>query len=160
MNSLIRTWPALIGSAAALAALHGLAGAQPTAKNVINPPGMSDTTQFGYSQAAVVEPGTRLIFVAGQVGWTQGEANDFNSQVDRAFVNLDAVLKASGSSVSEVVKITLLIKDHDADKLAYLGQKRRAFFGTSPPASTLIPVPVLYAPGVEFEIDAVAVARP
>lgn len=66
-------------------------------------------------------------------------------------------LTAAGSSPDDVVRITLLIMDHDPARLAYLVEKRRAFFGASPPASTLIPVPALYAPDVSFEIDAVAV---
>ena len=53
----------------------------------------------------------------------------------------------------------LLIVDHDAERLAYLVKKRKGVFGNNPPASTLIPVPALYAPGVLFEIDSVAVAR-
>ena len=57
------------------------------------------------------------------------------------------------------VKFTLLIKQHDAAKLAYLGKKRIAFFGSAPPVSTLIPVAMLYAQDALFEIDAVAVAR-
>lgn len=60
---------------------------------------------------------------------------------------------------ADVVKITLLIAEHDGEKLAYLVKKRKAVFGGEPPASTLIPVPALYAPGVLFEIDAVAVKR-
>jgi hypothetical protein len=57
------------------------------------------------------------------------------------------------------VKIALLIKEHDAAKLAYLGKKCIAFFDSAPPVSTLIPVAMLYAPNVLFELDAVAVAR-
>ena len=41
------------------------------------------------------------------------------------------------------VKFTLLIKEHDAAKLAYLGKKRIAFFGRAPPVSTLISVAML-----------------
>ena len=53
----------------------------------------------------------------------------------------------------------MLIKEHDAAKLAYLGKKRISFFVSAPPVSTLIPVAMLYAPDALFEIDAVAVAR-
>ena len=132
-------------------------GADP-ARTVLNPPQMPNTTQYGYSQATVVATGTRLVFVSGQVGWVEGAQNDFRSQVDRAFANLAAALEAAESAPGDVVRITLLIADHDPTRLAYLVEKRRAFFGASPPASTLIPVPALYAPGVSFEIDAVAVA--
>ncbi len=117
-----------------------------------------DTVQYGYSQATIVSPSAKVIFIAGQIGTTDEGPNDFESQVDRAFDNLIAVLEAAGGRVEDVVKITLLIKDHDDTKLQYLVKKRRQVFGTNPPASTLIPVPVLAFESLDFEIDATAVA--
>lgn len=144
-----------------------LTGAPPLAaqedglKTAINPTSLPDTVQHGYSQATVAAPGASLVHVAGQVGFDeQASDNGFEAQVDRAFDSLEAVLGETGTTPADVVAITLLIVDHDADKLAYLGEKRRAAFGAAPPASTLIPVTRLYAPGVLFEIDAVAVAKP
>lgn len=146
----------LLGFASTIA--NGPAIAQERARTVINPPSMPNTTQHGYSQATVVAPGARITYISGQVGWMKGMPNDFESQVDRAFANMSAALEAAGSRNADVVKITLLIKDHDPAKLAYLVKKRREVFGSSPPASTLIPVLSLYADDVAFEIDAVAVA--
>lgn len=150
-------------SALSLAAMSGgilvaLATAETPAKTIINPSNLLDTTQYGYSQVAVVAAGAQTIYVAGQVGYLQNGQNDFETQVDRAFANLIAALAAAGATPSDVVKITVLIKDHDPARLAYLGKKRREVFGKSPPASTLIPVPLLYTDGVSFEIDAVAVS--
>jgi len=122
-------------------------------RTAINP------TVYGYSQANVVKANSVMVYAAGQVGVSPEGPNDFQSQVDRSFYNLLAVLKASGASAEDVVKITLLIVDHNPEKLAYLGKKRRAVFGDQPPASTLIPVTRLYADGVLFEIDATAVLK-
>lgn len=149
----------ILTAAALGVALLGLpANAQEGRKQVVNPPTLPNSVQYGYSQAAVVQPGTRLVFVAGQVGMDPAGPNDFRAQVDRAFANLLVALEASGAGSQDVVKITLLIVDHAPDRLEYLGEKRRAFFGSAPPASTLIPVQRLYAEGVVFEIDAIAVA--
>jgi len=124
----------------------------------VNPEHLANTTQFGYSQATIVSPNATVIFVAGQIGTSDEGPNDFESQVDRAFDNLVAVLEASGGRVEDIVKITLLIKDHDDAKLQYLVKKRREVFGTTPPASTLIPVSALALESLDFEIDAIAVA--
>ena len=132
--------------------------AQNSAKVVLNPPGLPDTTQPGYSQIAMVSKDARTIYVSGQVGYATDGPNDFESQVDRAFANLTTALAAVGATPADVVKITLLIKDHDPARLAYIGKKRREVFGQSPPASTLIPVSLLYTDGVSFEIDAIAVS--
>ncbi len=126
-------------------------------KTVVNPAHLADTTQFGYSQATIASPNARVIYVAGQIGLSEDGPNDFESQVDRSFDSLIAVVEAAGGRIEDVVKITLLIKNHDEKKLQYLVNKRRDVFGDSPPASTLIPVPTLALESLEFEIDAVVV---
>ena len=126
-------------------------------KTVVNPAHLADTTQFGYSQATIASPNARVIYVAGQIGVSEDGPNDFESQVDRSFDNLIAVVEAAGSKIEDTVKITLLIKNHDEKKLRYLVTKRRDVFGDRPPASTLIPVPALALESLEFEIDAIVV---
>ena len=127
-------------------------------KVVVNPAHLPNTTQYGYSQAAIVSPKAKIIYVAGQIGVSESGPNDFESQVDRSFENLIAVIGAAGGKIEDVVKITLLIKNHDEKKLQYLVKKRREVFGDSPPASTLIPVPTLALESLEFEIDAIVVS--
>ncbi len=127
-------------------------------KTAINPTHLPNTTQYGYSQATVVAPNAKVIYVAGQIGITNEGPNDFEHQVDRAFENMIAALEAAGGRVEDVVKITLLIKDYDEEKLKYMVTKRRQVFGKNPPASILIPVPRLAFDSLNFEIDAVAVA--
>lgn len=153
--------PKTIAAAAisAVFAFAGVAGAEPV-KDVLNPKTLIDPTPYGFAHANVVPSGSRMVYVAGQVGVDAEDSNDFRSQVDRAFANLLTVLEASGSGPENVVRITLLIKDHDPDKLRYVAEKRRAVFGAAPPASTLIPVTRLYGDGVSFEIDAIAVVNP
>ncbi len=126
-------------------------------KTVVNPAHLADTTQYGYSQAAIVSSKAQVIYVAGQIGVSADGPNDFESQVDRSFDNIIAVIEAAGGRIEDVVKITLLIKNHDVRKLQYLVSKRRDVFGDSPPASTLIPVPTLALESLDFEIDAVVV---
>ncbi len=126
-------------------------------KIAINPEHLPNTTQYGYSQAVSVGPTTKVVYVAGQIGISENGPNDFQSQVDRSFQNLIEVIKASGGRVENVVKITLLVKNHDDKRLKYLVKKRREVFGINPPASTLIPVPELALSSLEFEIDATLV---
>ncbi|MEL6161078.1 MAG: RidA family protein [Cyanobacteria bacterium J06623_5] len=132
--------------------------AQESLKRTLNPPELADSLQYGYSQVAIASPNASLVHIAGQVGISEDGPNDFESQVDRSFDALLAALEVADTNAENVAKITLLIVEHDAEKLAYLVEKRKAVFGDSPPASTLIPVPALYTPNVLFEIDAVAVA--
>ena len=128
-------------------------------KTAVNPTHLPNTTQYGYSQAVIASPDARIAYVAGQIGVSEDGPNDFESQVDRSFDNLVAVIEAAGGRIEDVVKITLLIKNHDERRLQYLVGKRRDVFGDSPPASTLIPVPTLALESLEFEIDAIVVMR-
>ena len=128
-------------------------------KTAVNPEHLPNTVQYGYSQATIVAPNAKVIYVAGQIGITDEGPNDFEHQVDRSFDNLIAVLEAAGGRIEDVVKITLLIKDYDEEKLKYMVTKRREVFGTNPPASALIPVPRLAFDSLKFEIDAIAVVR-
>jgi len=116
-------------------------------------------TQYGFSHANAVIESSPMLYVSGQIGTSKTGSNDFYSQVDRSFDSLQAVLKKSGADFKDVVKITLLITNYDPEKLGYMVKKRKAIFGDSPPASTLIPVTRLYTDGVMFEIDAIAVLR-
>jgi enamine deaminase RidA (YjgF/YER057c/UK114 family) len=123
-------------------------------KTVVNPAHLANTTQYGYSQAAIASSTASVIYVAGQIGISDAGPNDFETQVDRSFDNLIAVVEAAGGKIEDVVKITLLIKNHDEKKLQYLVKKRRDVFGDHPPASTLIPVATLALESRAFEIDA------
>jgi len=126
-------------------------------KTAINPEHLPNTTQYGYSQAVSVGPNSQIVYIAGQIGISDNGPNDFESQVDRSFQNLIDVIKASGGRVENIVKITLLVKNHDDERLKYLVKKRKEVFGQNPPASTLIPVPELALSSLEFEIDAIVV---
>jgi enamine deaminase RidA (YjgF/YER057c/UK114 family) len=128
-------------------------------KTAVNPDHLANTTQYGYSQATVAASNANVIYIAGQIGITDDGPNDFKAQVDLSFENLIAALSAAGGRVEDIVKITLLIKDHDQEKLEYLVKKRREVFGENPPASTLIPVSVLALESLEFEVDAIAVTE-
>ncbi|MCZ6448409.1 MAG: RidA family protein [Alphaproteobacteria bacterium] len=81
-------------------------------KTVVNPAHLADTKQFGFSQATIVSSKARVVYVSGQIGVSEGGPNDFESQVDRSFDNLIAVVEASGGRIVDVVNITVLIKKH------------------------------------------------
>lgn len=127
----------------------------------INPQGLYDPRPNGYSHVVVAEVPARLIYIAGQGGETADGvlSEDFETQVTQALCNLRTALNAAGSSLTQVVKISALIVDHDNEKMPVFVDALRAAWGTQPaPACTLIPVPRLALDGMLFEIEATAVA--
>lgn len=126
---------------------------------LVNPDGLFDPAPFGYSQAAIAPAGCRLAFVSGQGGANASGAlaPDFAAQVERAFANLLAALAGIGARTEQVVKLTILVVDHDPSKLGVLLQHLAQTFGEARPAQTLIPVPRLVLDGMLFEVEAVTV---
>ena len=71
--------------------------------------------QIGPYSQAVVEPKTGLLFSAGQIAMDMatGEivGDDIVKQTHQVFTNLINVLEAAGLSLSNVLKVTLYLKD-------------------------------------------------
>lgn len=127
---------------------------------VIQPDTIHDTQKFAYSQA--VRMGD-LIFTAGHVALDASGnlvgAGNIRAQTEQVFSNLDAVLKASGSGLHKVGKVTVFVT-----KLEYrpvIHEIRARIFGEIGhfPASTLAVVSSLASPDWLVEIEAVALAR-
>lgn len=128
----------------------------------LKPAGLYDSTVHGYSQGTVVSAADRIIYLAGQSGGNEkGEySEDFKEQVDQALSNLQTALKAAGAEIANVAKVTVFIVDHSMERLEiFENAMLKMLDGRAGPASTLVPVPALAIPSMQFEIDAVAVVK-
>jgi enamine deaminase RidA (YjgF/YER057c/UK114 family) len=115
----------------------------------------------GYSQIVDVRP-NRIIFIAGQTaldrdGKLVGK-NDVAAQAEQVFRNLSVALQSVGCTASNLVKLTVFLRD--MTHLATYRNARNRFFATvSPPAApavTLVEVSKLYGPDFLIEIEAIA----
>ncbi|WP_052665204.1 RidA family protein [Nitriliruptor alkaliphilus] len=125
-----------------------------------NPTGLYDPTANGYSHVAVVAAGAETIHVAGQGGEDEDGVlePDFPGQVRKALDNVVVALRSVGAGPADVVRLTVLIVDHDEAKLHVLGGEFDRIFGDGlKPTCTLIPVPRLALDGMLFEVEATAV---
>jgi enamine deaminase RidA (YjgF/YER057c/UK114 family) len=125
-----------------------------------NPLGLYDPSGNGYSHVAQIASGARLVFISGQGGENANKelAADYGMQVRQALDNLKIALASAGAQVNQVAKLTVLIVDHNHDRLAIFGKALSEVWGASTkPACTLIPVPRLALDGMLFEIEAIAV---
>jgi enamine deaminase RidA (YjgF/YER057c/UK114 family) len=123
-----------------------------------NPEGLYDSSPNAYSQIAIVPAGQRLVFISGQGGDNPDGtfSADFATQAASAFRNVGLALSAVGAKPTAVVKITVLIVDHDLQKLRIMQDAQRALLGAHHPAATLIPVPGLALPQMLIEVEAIA----
>ncbi|HET6869694.1 MAG TPA: RidA family protein [Solirubrobacteraceae bacterium] len=100
-----------------------------------------------------------LLFVSGQAGYddnAQIVPGGFDAQAAQAFANLERALLAGGSSLAEVVKVTIFVTDMAANFSAVV-ERRRQHFTPPYPADSIVEVSGLYVPEAEIEIEAVAV---
>ena len=102
-----------------------------------------------------------FLFVSGQTGIDEaGElvaVGDFDAQAEQTFRNLSRVLEAGGSSLADVVKVTIFLTHMgNFEKIVEL---RGKWFTPPYPADTIAAVRSLYRPEVEIEIEAIAVVR-
>ena len=69
--------------------------------------------------------------------------------------NLKAALAAAGATFENVVKVNTYVTD--MSQLKALREIRSGYFGSNPPASTLVQVVALAVPDLMIEVEAIAV---
>tara|TARA_B100001057_G_scaffold134445_1_gene133916 strand:- start:1499 stop:1933 length:435 start_codon:yes stop_codon:yes gene_type:complete len=125
-----------------------------------NPEKLFNPTPFGFCHTVKTSANGEFVFISGQSGGEGLEhelVEDFRRQVQVVLSNLDIALKAHEMDFSDVVKITVLIVEHDSDKLHIWSEEMlKRWSEERLPASTLIPVPRLALHDMLIEVDAVA----
>jgi len=106
-----------------------------------------------YSQAVVYNG---LVFVAGQLAIkANGERvlDSIEAQTEQAMANVAAILRAAGSDLSRLLKVTIYISD-----IALWGAVNQVYarlMGEHRPARAVVPVKELHY-GFQIEIEAIA----
>jgi len=100
-----------------------------------------------------------LLFISGQAaidsnGQIIGIGN-FDAQAEQVFANLERVLRAGGSSLANVIKVTIFLRD--MSKFPKIIELRGRYFTPPYPADTIVEVTSLYSPEALIEIETIAV---
>jgi 2-iminobutanoate/2-iminopropanoate deaminase len=107
-----------------------------------------------YSQGVRV---ANLLFVAGQTGvdFSTGKlADEFELQARQAFENVSTVLQAYGSSLENVVKTTVWLRD--ATSFDSMNKLYAEYFPRNAPTRST-PIVALPKPNLQISIEAIAV---
>jgi enamine deaminase RidA (YjgF/YER057c/UK114 family) len=112
-----------------------------------------------YSPAVITEGG-RIVWLAGQTAIADGEGKDiagnFEAQARRVFALIDQTLRRAGGTLADLVTMTVFIKEpRHGDRFVEI--RRELFPGGRYPASALITVANFARPGMEIEIQGIAV---
>jgi len=98
-----------------------------------------------------------LLFISGQAGaGNDGKIVEggFRTQGEQAFANLRRALEAGGSSLADVIKVTIFVTD--MGNFSEVVELRRQFFSEPYPADTIAEIKALYDPKAMIEIEAIA----
>jgi enamine deaminase RidA (YjgF/YER057c/UK114 family) len=115
----------------------------------------------GYSHGALTPMGSRILFIAGQVGWDQEQrlvGEDFVAQFERALSNVILVVRSAGGGRRDIARLTIYVTDKTeylAD-LGAIGEAYRRVMGKHFPAMALVEVAGLVEPGAKVEIEGTA----
>jgi 2-iminobutanoate/2-iminopropanoate deaminase len=108
-----------------------------------------------YSQAVIVNG---FVFVAGQIGLVPGNrkmiTGGVEAQAKQALDNLTAILEEAGTSLDNVVKVTIFLKD--LDHFQQVNEVYAKYFTNDQPARSTVQVSRLPATA-DVEIEAIAV---
>ena len=98
----------------------------------------------------------QIVFTSGQIPLIPGEGKlldgSFSDQVKQVLENVDAVLKAGGSSIQNALKLTVFLTDlsHFSEVNSVFNQ----FFESAPPARSAVEVSALPM-NAKIEIEAI-----
>ena len=102
-----------------------------------------------------------LLFISGQAGYSDAGKvveGGFRAQGEQAFSNLARALKAGGSGLQNVLKVTIFLTD--MANFGEIVELRRKYFSKPYPADTIVEVSGLYTPEAMIEIEAIAAVIP
>ena len=125
---------------------------------ILSPPGWKRPKGF----ANGIEAQGRLVFVAGQIGWTPAEVfetDDLVGQVRQALENVMAVMAEADAKPHHIVRMTWYVVDKKEyrAKSKEIGEAYRDIVGVHYPTMTLIEVRALLEDRAKVEIEATAV---
>jgi enamine deaminase RidA (YjgF/YER057c/UK114 family) len=126
----------------------------------INPAELATPSGFSHAVAA---PGGRLIFLAGQTGYTPDGAivgGGLVPQFEQALSNLLTALRAAGGEPTDLVSLTIYAVDLAAyrEQAREIGQAWRRLCGPDYPAMAAVGVSRLWDTTALVEVQGIAVA--
>lgn len=114
----------------------------------------------GYSNGVMAEG--RMVFVAGQIGWTKDmvfEASDFLGQLRQTLENTLAILAEAGAGPEHITRMTWYVTSRDEylANLSGMGAVWRELMGKNYPTMACVEVSGLMEARAKIEIETTAV---
>lgn len=129
-------------------------------KRIVTPSSLAQPRGFSHG---VITTGGRTLWLGGQdASDAQGRIvapGDLIAQLEQALRNIHAVVQEAGGQMTDIVKLTIFVRDRDAYRaqLRELGVVWRTHFGDYYPALALFEVTGFFQEDALIELEGVAV---
>ena len=112
-----------------------------------------------FSQAISVEAKGKLVFISGMTArkadGTIAGIGDIEAQTRQVCENLKSAVEAAGGTMDDVCRVDVYVRNMEHFEKIHM--VRREYFGSPPPASTMVEVTKMTSPEYLIEINAIAV---
>ncbi|SRR6266852_315957 len=126
---------------------------------LINPESLG--APLGYSNGVLADAGGKLLFIAGQIAWTERQeiiSDNFVEQFDKALANVIAVVTEAGGKATDILRLVIYVTNRNEYRrcIREVGECYRARMGRHFPAMVLLEVSGLLEDTAKVEIEGVA----
>ena len=112
-----------------------------------------------FSQAIEAPAKGRLVFISGMTARRADGAiagiGDIEAQTRQVCENLKSAVEAAGGTMDDVCRVDVYVRNMEHFEKIHM--VRREYFGSPPPASTMVEVTKMTSPEYLIEISAIAV---
>jgi reactive intermediate/imine deaminase len=112
-----------------------------------------------FSQAIAIEVKGKLVFISGMTArradGTIAGVGDIEAQTRQVCENIKAAVEAAGGTMDDICRVDVYVRN--MEHFEKIHKVRREYFGSPPPASTMVEVTKMTSPDYLIEINAIAV---
>ena len=111
-----------------------------------------------FSQAIAIEAKGKMVFISGMTArradGTIAGIGDIEAQTRQVCENLKSAVEAAGGTMDDICRVDVYVRN--MEHFEKIHKVRREYFGSPPPASTMVEVTKMTSPEYLIEINAIA----
>ena len=111
-----------------------------------------------FSQAIAIEAKGKMVFISGMTArradGTIAGIGDIEAQTRQVCENLQSAVEAAGGTMDDICRVDVYVRN--MEHFERIHKVRREYFGSPPPASTMVEVTKMTSPEYLIEINAIA----
>lgn len=112
-----------------------------------------------FSHAIAIEAKGKLVFLSGMTARRADGSiagiGDIEAQTRQVCENLKSAVEAAGGTMDDICRVDVYVRN--MEHFEKIHKVRREYFGSPPPASTMVEVTKMTSPDYLIEINAIAV---